>query len=210
MCNPAAMMGIQAVGAIGQAYGANAAGQGQKAYYQYLAAQNLTQVPKVLNTANLNTETVVSASGREETNLNRGVSALEGSQKAGMAANGVWGGSKTASDVIGDTENKAALDRAAIRTNANLQTRSIAMGAQNEVAALKSQSNEYTMAGENAAAAGRINAATSILNGATAVAKNWYAYDMTKNAPKDPLADTYDDTAWLKSQWRPKSKLSLY
>lgn len=204
------MMGIQALGTINQAYGANAKGQSDAAYYNYLSSQNKTQVPKILDTANLNTQEVVSASGREETNLNREVSTTEGAQKAGLAANGVYGGSGTASDVVQDTESKAALDRSAIRTNADLRTRSIAMEATNKVTALNQQSDQFTMAGDNAAASGKINAFTSVLNGATAVAKNWYAYDQTKNTPA-PANPYSDDTAeWLKSQWRPNSKVSLY
>lgn len=180
----------QIAGTAQSAMAANAQGQSQKAYYSYLAAQNTTQIPKVLTAANLNTGEVANASAVTQSNLDRNVSTLEGAQKASMAANGVTGGSQTAEAVQRDTANKAALDRAAIRTNANLQTRSIAMGATNQVDALKQQSQLYTMAGDNAGVAGRMNATTSLLSGATQVASNYYKWKMTQ-----PGGDSSND--WL-------------
>lgn len=180
MCTQAAVLGLQAIGTAQAASAANTAGQSKNAYYQYMAAQNLTQANAVKTTADQNIGIVQSAAGREETNLNRTVATTEGAQKSGMAANGVWGGSGSAGDVINDTENKAALDRAAIRTNANLKVGAIAKGATDTSVALTTQAGQYEAAGGDAATAGRTNAFTSVLSGATQMASNWYKWKQTQ------------------------------
>jgi hypothetical protein len=187
------MAAMQAIGVAQQAVSASNQGKASQAYYQFLASQNEKQVPQIQKAANLNTETVVSAAGREETNLNRGASALEGAQKATEAASGVYGGSGTAADVARDTASKVALDRAAIRENANLRTRAIATGAANEVTALKTQADSFRMAGDNAAVAGRTNAISSVLGGATQVASSWYRWRQLYggSGSGDPLANVY-------------------
>lgn len=194
MCNPAMIMGMQAFGAVQSAEAANQAGEAKNSYYQYLATQNLKQANNVTTTADQNVGTVVSAEGREEQNLNRSVATTEGAQKSGMAANGVYGGSGTASDVLRDTENKAALDRSAIRTNANLRAKAIATGATNQATALRTQAGQYQTAGADAVKAGRTNAFTSLLNGATQVASNYYKWKQTQpQTSSDPLADVYEN-----------------
>lgn len=191
MCNPAAVMVMQGLGSVQGAMGSIAEGDSKNSYYQYLASQNEKQIPEVLKTSNLNTGIVSSAAARDESNLSRSVASLKGTQKAVQAANGVWGGSATASDIERDTNNKAELDRAAIRENANLRSQAIAKGAKDDIAGLRSQANQLRMAGSDAIDASRTNAASSLLTGATQVASNWYKWKQTSRGRRDPLEDVY-------------------
>jgi hypothetical protein len=180
MCNPAAIAAMQVAGTVGSAVGAAGEGKAQQSYYNYLAAQNEAQTVNVTKAADTNVGLVSGAAAREDVNLSRDVAVTEGAQRAASSASGVWGGSKTREDIATDTANKAALDRAAIRTNADLQSQKITTEAANETAALRNQAGSFRMAGENARRTGNINATTSVLNGATNVASRWYQWKQLK------------------------------
>ena len=174
---------MQVAGTAQQAIAASNQGKSQQAYYNLLATQSKTQADELAGTADINTGLVSNAAAREDTNLTRTVSTVEGSQRAANASSGVWAGSKTAENIAQDTENKAQLDRAAIRTNANLQSQKITTETKNQQNALRNQAQSYLIAGDNARVSGSINAMNSVLNGATAVAGNWYQWKQLTGSP---------------------------
>jgi hypothetical protein len=179
MCNPAALAMTTIVAGTAQSYQGNkASGEAQQAYYNYLAAQNEQTAKETFKVAGKQETLIQDEAARTSTNLNRQVKGVEGAQRAAEGASGT-SGSVTAEDIAKDTESKANLDRAAIRTSADLQSQSAADAATQQAVALRRQADSYRYAGENAKLVGNINASTSLLSGATAVADQWYRYGQT-------------------------------
>jgi hypothetical protein len=184
MCSPEIAAGFQVAGIGMQVAGALNEGKSQKSYYDYLAGQNETEAAQTIEAANKNVGMVSRAAGVEEINLNRNVAEVRGTQMATLAASGVWAGSGTAEDISRDTTNKAELDRAAIRMNADLKSQQIALEAANRSKALREQSIQFKMAGANALQAAGMNAAGSILSGAGQVASSYYKWNQTSKGSK--------------------------
>ena len=152
------------------AYGSYSAGQAQKKMNQYNADVAAQQAMIEKRTADTNV-TLVQDQAKEATKQQRrNLAMLEGEQKGMLAAQGVGGGSVTEADIMESTLDTAELDREAIRYNADSRSWAIKEGANFGAWDLANQSNQYTMAGKNAARAGNIGATASLLQGASQVA----------------------------------------
>jgi hypothetical protein len=179
MCNPAALAMTTIVAGTAQSYQANKAqGEAQQNYYNYLAAQNEETAKETFKATGKQVSLIQDEAARTGANLTRQVKVLEGSQRAAEGASGT-AGSVTAEDIARDTENKANLDRAAIRASADMQTESAVDAGTAQAVALRRQADSYRLAGANARFSGNLNAQASILSGATAVADQWYRYNQT-------------------------------
>lgn len=97
----------------------------------------------------------------EERTLGRRYSALAGSQRASMAANGIDIGFGSAADVLGDTAQFHAEDSAALRSNNMAEVRGIEISAANYGA----QARASSMAGTSALVAAGFDTASTILGG---------------------------------------------
>lgn len=143
--------GLSIYGSLKAAADQRKAAAASKKYYYYVA--DLTE-----ESARADIE-----SGMNEiTDIDKAEKAMESRQRAVMAASGVGAGSVTAEDILKDTVNRATMDEMTIRFNAN-------SAAKSKIAQAKS----YRVAGDNAVAAGDINANTTLITGATGVANNW-------------------------------------
>jgi len=152
------------------AYGSYSAGQAQKKMNQYNADVAAQQAMIEKRTADTNVTLVQDQAKEAAKQQRRNLAMLEGEQKGMLAAQGVGGGSVTEADIMESTLDTAELDREAIRYNADSRSWAIKEGANFGAWDLANQSNQYTMAGKNAARAGNIGATASLLQGASQVA----------------------------------------
>lgn len=211
MCNPAFMaMGVQGTGAGLNAYGAIQAGKSQADYYSFLASQNNKQAIDVEKAGTADITGVQTQAELTTAQKARDEARVEGSQRAAAAANGVGGGSVTSQDIAKDTVNTATRDADAIRYNADIKSFEIGQNTKLQAGALRDQASQFGQAGINATKAGGLNAVSSLLNGATSVASNWYQWKQTSDGAKVPKLDDDSSTKILSSPYRPRSKLSLY
>lgn len=185
MCNPAFMaMGTTAVGSGIQAYGDIKAGKAQSSYYQFLAGQNNAQAIEVEKAGVADVTGIQTQAALTTEQKGREVARVEGTQKAAMAASGVNSDSTTSQDIALDTATAAARDAAAIKYNADIKAFSTAREATLKAAALRQQANEFGDASVNSVKTGGLNATSSLLNGATQVADQWYKYSQTSGGKK--------------------------
>lgn len=120
----------------------------------------------------------------DQLSLARSTRQLMASQRAAMAANGIALDSGTAQDIAWDTIYQSALDQAAIKYNAEN-----AAWASNYEAGLK------RVAGAQANAAGRANAAATLIGTATAMAKQWMMMSDTSAGSPEPRKQGQSGTA---------------
>jgi len=185
MCNPAYMaMGVQAGGSVFTAASNMQAGKAQASYYNFLAEQNNRQAIDTLKAGRDEVTGIQTQAALTQEQLDRQNSQVKGSQRAVMAANGVYSDSVTSQDIARDTDTAAGRDAAAIRYNADLKSFEASTRATQASQALGDQARGFGMAGVNGARAGGINATTSILNGATQVADSWYKWKTTSEGKK--------------------------
>ena len=151
-------------------YGSYSASQAQKKMNQYNADVAAQQAMIEKRTADTNVTLVQDQAKEAAKQQRRNLAMLEGEQKGMLAAQGVGGGSVTEADIMESTLDTAELDREAIRYNADSRSWAIKEGANFGAWDLANQSNQYTMAGKNAARAGNIGTTASLLQGASQVA----------------------------------------
>ena len=152
------------------AFGQYQRGQAQKKMNQYNVDVAAQQAMIEKRTADTNVTLVQDQAKEAAKQQRRNLAMLEGEQKGMLAAQGVGGGSVTEADIMESTLDTAELDREAIRYNADSRSWAIKEGANFGAWDLANQSNQYTMAGKNAARAGNIGATASLLQGASQVA----------------------------------------
>jgi hypothetical protein len=168
------VMGATAIAGGYAAYGQRRAAKSQKAYNDYEASLLDTQAVLERRTAERNKSIITANAAEESKILGQQTAKLKGKQTASAAASGLGGGSVTTADIAADTITTEALDQAAIRYNADMQSWSVEEDAKNNEWALKNKANLYRKAGKNAVTAGNIAAMGTLLNTATSVASASY------------------------------------
>lgn len=155
---PALMVGGSAISAYGQMQAANAAG----AAYDFDAMQ-ATQNAKI---ATQKQQWAAELGDQDAAASQMGTAAKIGSIKANQAASGVEVGTGSNADVITSAREIGMLDALTIRSNAARE----AYGYEVEAYSNRSQAAMSTSAAKNTRAAGRIQAAGTLLGGAAQAA----------------------------------------
>jgi hypothetical protein len=171
MCVGAVMpvMAVVATVASGgvSVYGQYQEGQSKNKYYQYLADQNERQASDIEKTAENQVTLIQDKAARDAKDLKNSTAKIAGTQKATMAAMGISG--VTAEDIITDTFNKAKLDAANLRYNADIESWSTNKEASEQASALRSQSASFRFAGKEAKRAAGINMTSTLLGTAGSI-----------------------------------------
>lgn len=167
------------------AYSSYSQGQAQKKMNQYNADVAAQQAKIEAKTAETNITMVQNEAAEEAKIQRRNLAAVRGEQKGILAASGVWGDSVTATDIEKTTLDTAELDREAIRYKADSKSFALKTGSDADIWNLKTQEGMYSMAGKNAARAGNIGAASSLLEGASKVANFTYKGNSKSTSKKD-------------------------
>lgn len=166
MCTLAAAIGLTAVSTAFSAMGQIQAGKAQQAQLNYQAAVDR-------NNAKIAEWQAVDAEkrGAEEERKRRVLTQQQiGTQRTSFAANGIDLGSDTVADVTADTAMIGELDALTIRNNYARD----AWGYRVQGMNYQASAGLNTLAGKNAAKAGRTNAMGTILGGTTTIATMGY------------------------------------
>ena len=162
-----ALAGAAAGGAV-SAYGAYQQGQAQKNMMNYQAQAAAVQEQVVQNTAAANISGIQQQAAEQSTILGRTQATQKGAQLAAEGAQGL-DGSGTAADIAKDTFTKQQLDQMTLQYNANVQSWNVTNNANAQLWGLGAQEGQYSMGASNAAIAGDIGAAGSLLSSAAQV-----------------------------------------
>ncbi len=149
-------------------YGQYQAGQSQDKYYRALADQNDREAEMAKKTADQQTTIIQGEAAQKNKELVGDIRTVKGTQKAAMAAMGIYG--VTADDILNDTTNKAKLDEANIRYNADVNSWAVKEGAKQKGWALNNQGNLYRMSGASAKGASYLNMTSTLLGTASSIA----------------------------------------
>jgi len=165
MCDPVSLTvtGLVVTAAAGgmTAYGQYAEGQSKNKYYQYLADENEREANALEKTAENQVTLVQDKAAKDAKDLKNSTAKIAGTQKAAMAAAGIYG--VTAEDIEGDTFNKSKLDEANIRYNADIESWNVNTEANEQANVLRSQAGLYKFAGKEAKRAAGINMTSTLL-----------------------------------------------
>jgi hypothetical protein len=173
MCSAGAAMGGQAIAGGMSAYSQYQQGKMNEQYYNYLGNQADKQADQVDKTTDEQLSIINMDAGRQENKVIENSNQTISSQKAAMAANGVYSDSGTFSDVVGDSVDKRALDEAAIKYNADQASYVTKRQAINQKLELRSQAITARMQGSNARTAGNIGALTTLVGTAANVGSSY-------------------------------------
>lgn len=167
MCDPmsAAAGGQLGAGLLG-AYSQNEQGKMNQSYYNYLAGQTEKQKAEVDKAAEEQLSVISADSGRQMADVTKNTKQTVSSQKAAMAANGVYSDSGTFSDILNDTTDKEQLDLAAVKYNADQAMWQTKRSAINQKLDLSAQGTSLRVQGSNARAAGKLNAISTLVGSA--------------------------------------------
>lgn len=176
------MGGLQLAGGLYGAAAARRAGRDKQAYYNFLAGQDDQQATLTRQRGAQQITSIQDEASLAYKNYRRSAAQVRGSQVANLAANGV-GSSATAEDIDRDTRNVENIDEAAIRFNADSQSYTTSLAAEDRATALVNEGKSYRMAGENARRAGNIDAIGGLLGTATNVASSYYSYGGANRTP---------------------------
>lgn len=154
MCTPAVAIAATALGTGMSMYGMYQQGQAQKAMYDYQAKMGKVQAEQELS------------AGREaERAQRRKTASLIGAQRAAMGGSGIDVNTGSLLEAQVDTARMGEMDALTLRYNAK-----------NRAWAARAGVSMSRAAGRNAATAGTIGAASSLLTGAGKVADQYYRY----------------------------------
>jgi phosphatidate phosphatase APP1 len=162
-----ALAGLAATSLAGagiSAFGQYAQGQAQKSEMKYQSDVANRQAEMAERAGAQNVRLTQYQASQDTQALNRKYAVLRGAQKAAFGSE-IGGGSVTEGDVATDTFNTQTRDEEMIRYNADLKSWAIKEQAGGEVWGLKSQANQFTYAGKNAARAGMISGTGTIFSG---------------------------------------------
>jgi len=180
----AAAVGIAAVStAVGTGltvYSMQAQAAASQKMAQYQSSVAARQAMLAQRTADENVRATQMQASLDTAQLHRKYAVLAGSQKAASAASGIGGGSVSEGDIATDTFRTQNLDEMMIRLNADLRSWDLTRQGELESWGLGTQATQYKMAGESARAAGNINTAATILQGAGTIAKEYTGYKEKK------------------------------
>lgn len=165
------------------AYAQVEAGKAQQKRNEYEAQLAEVQAGLVRRTAEQNKTLGQDIASQRSKTLAQKTAELAGTQKATAAASGIGGGSVTTADIAKDTVTKDALDKAAIKYNADIDAWNIEQGTRGKEWALKSRAKQFRTAGRHAVRASKIAATSTLLSSAASVAgSSMYA----RRAPSNP------------------------
>lgn len=150
------------------AYGQYQAGQSQDKYYKYLADQNNLEAEAAQKTAEQQSTIAQNEAAQRSKELTGDIRTVKGNQKAAMAAMGIYG--VTADEILSDTTNKAKLDMANIRYNADITSWAAKKEATEKGWALNNQAGLFRMSGTQAKTSSYINMGSTLLGTAASVA----------------------------------------
>lgn len=175
MCSAAGgAAGAQGAAGVMGAYSQYQQGKMNEKYYSYLANQSEKQADKVDEATAEQLSVINANAGRDIADVKKSGNLTVASQKAAMAANGVYSDSGTAGDIIGDSIDKQALDEAAIKYNADQAMWSTKRNSINQKTQLYAEQASYRIQGSNARASGNMNAMGTLV-GSAASAGSTYA-----------------------------------
>lgn len=160
MCSAEAFM------APSQAVGQYEQGKMNESYYNYMGDQALMQEKEAAKATEENLSLINQDTARKTAAVIEDSNQIIASQKAAMAANGVYSDSGTFSDIIGDTVDKQALDEAAIKFNADQEVWQTKRQAINQRLQIQTQETNFRIQGVNERNAGRIKATNTLVGGA--------------------------------------------
>lgn len=186
-----AAMTAQGAGGVLSAYSSINQGRMQERQYNFMADTKDLQAKVIETTAERQVTDTADAAARDTAKLNRQGRQFAASQRAAMAAAGVEG--VTAEDLAGDTQDKLALDEAAIRFNANSQSLAIRRAADMEAWSLRTGGRMDRIYGADARAAGNIGAISSILGTAASVAGTYAMWQRTSQGRQPTTAPARTD-----------------
>lgn len=185
MCGPAivpiaaAGMAATAVGGIMSSQGQKQAAAAQNAYYGSLADNDEKMAGLTLDSAERNRGLLNEQASRDTATLHNEANKFAASQKAGMAASGVALSSVTAQDIARDTVDKASMDEAAIRYNADMKIYESENQAKIQAWQLQEKAKQERFAGANALQAGNINSTATLLGTAGSMSSQLMSFGGT-------------------------------
>lgn len=145
------------------AYGSYKQGQAQKDMYNYQAQAALMKQEQTKKAAEANVTSSQNQAAMKSRMLARKASEIQGAQAAAGGAQGI-GSSVTAADIAKDTFTKQELDQQTLMYNANVKAWNITNESNAAEWELGVESNLDRVAAKNAATAGNINAASTLLS----------------------------------------------
>lgn len=196
MCNPGAVAGVQMAQGVMSAQNSLAEGKQAQSYYNYLANQNQKQMDFVDESSQENIHNIRVQASNDISKNKREYEQLVSSQKAAMAANGVYANSGTAQDIVDDSIHKQKIDELAIRYNSSS---AVIQEARNAISAKNQLSAEMTsnkIQGSNARAASKINAMSSLVGSATQAAGSYMAASKYQNKSTSNRSVVLDNSNW--------------
>lgn len=183
MCSAGgAQAGMQVFQGAMSAQGAMAQGKQESKYYSYLADRNQKEMDSI-DTANAEqVRSIRFSEGQAVDDSSKQYAELGATQKAAMAANGIYSDSGTSQDIAEDNSHKQALDEAAIRYNSQnsiIEQGRAAISAKNQLSA-EMASNQ--MKSSNAKQAAKLNAMNSLVGGAASAGSSYMASSKYSNS----------------------------
>ncbi len=166
MCNPAAAAGGQVYGGALSAYGQYQQGKLNSQYYNYLADRTKDQVEEVDKATRENLALNADDAARAVKQTRQESKEIGETQRAVMAANGVYSDSSTFHDIQDDTAMKQNEDEAAILHNADRVAWQTKRNAINQKANLYAEESSYRIQASNAKQAAKINAIGTLVGSA--------------------------------------------
>lgn len=158
MCSAGAAAGAQGAAGITQAYGQYQQGKMNESYYNYLGDQTKKQAELVDEATGEQLASINFDASRQNKQVVENSNQTISSQKAAMAANGVYSDSGTFSDIINDSVDKQAMDEAMVKYNADQSSWQVKRSDINQKLELKTREIDYRTQGKNARVAGNMNA----------------------------------------------------
>lgn len=170
MCSiAAASLGATIFGTVFSAVGASqqASAQASQMNYQAAVARNNEIISNRL------ADDAIKRGQVEEENHRRKVNQIKGDQRVGFAARNIDLGSDTVIETLQDTAMLGELDALTIRNNSERE----AYGFRTQGMNYAASATNLNLGASNASSAGRMNAFTTLLSGASTVGKTYAEYD---------------------------------
>ena len=180
MCSPAAMgvtSGVQMMAGLYTAGQIQEEGKATRNYYNLQADTAEKNADIVEMQADRKVSNIQDKAALETRKFDDQVKSLEGSQRVAMAASGMGAGSVSAEDITRDTMSKAALDKALIRYNADMESDNTTREAKFEAGNMRIQAKQLRYAGKMAQKSAKMNSYTSLFNTATQTGTNWMLFN---------------------------------
>ena len=174
----AAALGLSVAGAAYSAYSQQLAGKVSQSYYNYLSSNANANASIAQSGITANRMSIGAAEADSQRRLTNNINATAASQKAALAAGGAGAGSRTAQDIIGNTEMQGNLDEMALRYNADMKAKAATIQGTAQGFGFKTQALGDTLSGSIARSTANAGAASTIIGGAGSVANQWYRMPM--------------------------------